>query len=58
MHKTREAIDEQQKAFYSKNEKIGDWFCPKCNVYIDSRNVTYEEYHDTCGTFCEWHTTE
>lgn len=26
-----------------------DWYCQKCESYIDSKSVTFEETHDTCG---------
>jgi hypothetical protein len=28
-----------------------DWFCPKCNCYIDGHQVTNDERHETCGTY-------
>ena len=30
-------------------EKI-DWFCPKCNSYVSSESVTFEETHQICNT--------
>jgi hypothetical protein len=27
------------------------WWCPTCKQDVDGRNVTYEEYHETCGTY-------
>jgi hypothetical protein len=32
-----------------KENKI-DWFCPKCNSYVSSENVTFEETHQICNT--------
>lgn len=29
------------------------WYCPHCDAEIDSRNVTFEETHDSCGTKVE-----
>jgi len=26
-----------------------DWFCKKCNSYVDAKSVTFEETHDLCG---------
>ena len=26
-----------------------DWFCQKCNSYVDGSSVTFEETHDLCG---------
>ena len=30
-------------------EKV-DWFCPKCNSYVSSESVTFEETHQICNT--------
>lgn len=30
-------------------EKL-DWFCPKCNSYVSSESVTFEENHQICNT--------
>jgi len=27
-----------------------DWWCPKCEAYLDGHQVTFEEIHQTCGT--------
>ena len=27
-----------------------DWFCPKCNSYVSSESVTFEETHQICKT--------
>ena len=26
-----------------------EWYCPCCDVEVDSKNVTYEETHEFCG---------
>lgn len=26
-----------------------DWFCPKCNDYVDGLSVTHDELHEHCG---------
>jgi len=26
------------------------WWCPECRMAVDGHTVTYEEYHDRCGT--------
>lgn len=35
-------------------EKLKYWYCPNCRTEVDSRNVTFEEKHDTCGHNAEW----
>lgn len=30
------------------------WWCPTCKQVILGCNVTFEEYHDNCGTPVEW----
>ena len=27
-----------------------DWYCPKCDSYVSSESVTFEETHQTCNT--------
>lgn len=27
------------------------WWCPTCKRNISGKEVTYEEYHETCGTY-------
>lgn len=29
------------------------WWCPRCKLEVDGRSVTYEEYHQNCGTRVE-----
>ena len=33
-----------------KEELKQDWFCPKCNSYVSSECVTFEETHQICNT--------
>lgn len=28
-----------------------EWWCPTCKRAVDGKEVTYEEYHESCGTF-------
>jgi hypothetical protein len=55
--KIREGEDNAEsyynETFKSENitaiEKV-DWFCPKCNSYVSSESVTFEETHQVCNT--------
>lgn len=31
-------------------ESKQDWYCPKCQSYVSSESVTFEETHQTCNT--------
>jgi hypothetical protein len=42
------------KQYLENREPNGDWFCPHCDSYIDSQNVTFEETHDNCGNSVEY----
>jgi hypothetical protein len=33
-----------------KEEPKQDWYCPKCQSYVSSVNVTFEETHQLCNT--------
>jgi len=33
-----------------KEEPKLDWYCPKCQSYISSESVTFEEIHELCKT--------
>ena len=33
-----------------KEESKQDWYCPKCQSYVSSENVTFEEMHQICNT--------
>lgn len=33
---------------------MAHWWCPVCKQAILPQNVTFEEYHDTCGSPVEW----
>ena len=37
-----------------KEKPKGLWFCPKCDIYIEPEEVTYEETHQHCGEPAEW----
>ena len=30
-------------------EPSGDWWCPTCRTMVSPEEVTFEEYHETCG---------
>ena len=32
----------------------GYWWCPSCQEMVDGVNVTYQEFHDSCGHIVEW----
>jgi hypothetical protein len=34
--------------------KDGYWYCPHCNKDVDPKNVTYQEYHTSCGRLVEF----
>jgi hypothetical protein len=41
---------------FSKKDEVRSeinmsWWCPTCKSEIEDKTVTYEEYHDVCGTF-------
>ena len=38
------------KIIIPKEEIKQDWFCPKCNSYVSSECVTFEETHQICNT--------
>lgn len=40
----------EQKEQMSK----GFWWCPECKQEVDGTNVTFEEFHDACGTPVEF----
>lgn len=29
---------------------MSDWYCPRCQAFVDGKQVTYEETHEVCGT--------
>ena len=33
-----------------KEEPKQDWYCPKCQSYVSSESVTFEETHQLCNT--------
>ena len=33
----------------ARTEKYDDWYCLKCQEFIDGGNVTHEELHELCG---------
>lgn len=33
---------------------MAHWWCSTCNQAVLGCNVTYEEYHDNCGTPVKW----
>ena len=33
-----------------KEEPKQDWYCPKCQIYVSSESVTFEEIHQLCNT--------
>jgi hypothetical protein len=33
-----------------QEESKQDWYCPKCQSYVSSENVTFEETHQICNT--------
>jgi hypothetical protein len=33
-----------------KKENKQDWYCPKCQNYVSSESVTFEETHQICNT--------
>jgi len=36
----------------ANNQQSDDgWWCPTCKDWIDGAQVTYTEYHETCGTY-------
>ena len=34
-----------------KIEAKEDWYCPTCDAYLCGEQVSFEEYHVTCGTY-------
>ena len=30
-----------------------DWWCPTCKMAIDGKQVTYQGFHELCGTYLE-----
>lgn len=52
-------LETRQAAYYSpkqerEEEAAGDWYCPKCEMYLCGEQVTYEEIHGNCGTEVEF----
>ena len=35
----------------STPETKEDWYCPICKSFVSGESVTFEEYHDLCGTY-------
>lgn len=33
---------------------LGYWWCPVCEEEVDSRRVTFQECHDSCGHHVQW----
>jgi hypothetical protein len=38
------------KIIIPQEEPKQDWYCPKCQSYVSSESVTFEETHQTCNT--------
>jgi hypothetical protein len=38
------------KIIIPKEEPKQDWYCPKCQSYVSSESVTFEETHQICNT--------
>ena len=38
------------KLIIPQEEPKQDWYCPKCQSYVSSESVTFEETHQTCNT--------
>jgi hypothetical protein len=45
-----EGIYENYKIIIPKEEPKQDWYCPKCQSYVSSESVTFEETHQICNT--------
>ena len=58
--KTCTRKEEQKRLLFNmmkSDEELGlyeepkqDWFCPKCDSYVSSESVTFDETHQTCNT--------
>jgi hypothetical protein len=42
--------DAGYKIIISKEKPKQDWYCPKCQSYVSSESVTFEETHQICNT--------
>jgi hypothetical protein len=40
----------EYKITIPKEEPKQDWYCPKCQSYVSSESVTFEETHQLCNT--------
>jgi hypothetical protein len=32
-----------------EEDHSNEWWCEKCQMYVDGKRVTYTEHHDVCG---------
>jgi hypothetical protein len=42
--------DKEYKIIIPKEEPKKNWYCAKCESYVSSKNVTFEETHQICNT--------